>query len=134
MYFLYFLYWNIGPSCLGVWVHATVFNIIKTRFFFWIKFNTTYNISKETWFFPNRNECSQAEILLTSIAKLTISETQVKNVSLSLSHFLNTLRLEVEKERNAALHNKTLNMCKEKWGDLELIISLGNQGTKQVKI
>ena len=91
-----------------------------------IKFKITRNISKETWFFPDLNKSSQAEILLTTIAKLTIYRAQLKNTNLSFNYFANMLRFEVEKERNAAIVYDTLDKFKTKWGELESIISLSN--------
>ena len=92
-----------------------------------IKFKITQNVSKERWFFPDLNKCSQAEILLTTIAKLSIYRAQLKKTNVTFNYFANMLRFEVEKERNAAVVYGTLDKFKTKWGELESVISLSNQ-------
>lgn len=87
------------------------------------EYNTTYNISQEKWFFPSTRECSEKEILITTIGKLTIYHAQNKNTTPSIRHFLNKLKPEVEKDRYIAEINGNKEKFEEKWGNLKLITS-----------
>ena len=92
-------------------------------------FNTAYNVEKETWFFPNLDECSELEITITTIAKVTIYKAQLKNIPVSINHFLNLLKLEVEKEILAARINDNIDKFRTKWGRLESLAMSNNIST-----
>lgn len=80
---------------------------------------TIHNVTKNTWFFPNLRECTQLEIIVNTVCKATIFKAQCKNFPLSINHFMNNLRLEVEKERYSARLNGRYDSFKTKWGQLE---------------
>ena len=88
-------------------------------------YNIAYNISKEKWFFPNLNECSEVEILITTIGKVTIYHAQNKNKPLSINNFLNKLKLEVEKDLHTARINGKVERFNSKWGELKAITAKG---------
>ena len=84
-------------------------------------FNTNYTVSKKTWFFPNVKECTELEILVTTIGKVTIYKAQAKQISLSINHFFNNLRLEAEKEMHLARSKDSVEQFNAKWGPLQCI-------------
>ena len=85
------------------------------------EYNLTYNISQKEWFFPSTSECSKKEILITTIAKLTIYHAQNKDTTLSVRHFLNKLKQEVENDRYIAELRGNNDKFEEKWGSLNMV-------------
>ena len=84
-------------------------------------FHITYNITKENWFFPRLEKCTKLEIMITTIGKVTIYRAQYRNTTLSINHFLNILKLEIEKEIELARMNNKMEFFRNKWGNLESI-------------
>ena len=66
-------------------------------------------------------ECTELEILVTTIGKVTIYKAQAKQISLSINHFFNNLRLEAEKEMHLARSKDSVEQFNAKWGPLQCI-------------
>ena len=109
---LFHLFWDCS--------HAQVF-ISEIKQKLTNEFNIKFNVSKSTWFFPNLKECTDLEILVITIGKLTIYKAQNRNIPLSINHFLNSLKLEVEKELHLARITDRMENFKRKWSQLESI-------------
>ena len=85
------------------------------------KFSINYNVTKETWFFPNLKNSTQMEIMVATLGKMTIYKAQYNARQLSSRYFHNTLKLEIEKELNSAKRNNTMEAFSTKWGTLKSI-------------
>ena len=85
------------------------------------QYNISYNISKENWFFPSLRKCPEWEILVTTLGKVTIYNAQCRLIPLSIDHFLNKLKLEVEKDLYIAKRNDNIDGFKVRWGNLKSV-------------
>ena len=87
------------------------------------RFNITYNITKNAWFFPNLKECSELEIMISTVGKVTIYKAQIRNIPLSVNYFFNYIQMEIENDLYIARGNDKIDKFRRKWGRLETIIT-----------
>lgn len=82
------------------------------------KFSITIQTSKQNWFFPCLERESQREIMLITLAKLTILRSKYRDSYPNTQLYTALLRLEVTKEKGVAVRQQTLDKLKNKWGNI----------------
>lgn len=82
------------------------------------KFNVTLHLSKQKWFFPSLKNESQITIILVTLAKHTILRSKYSDCHPNTRLFVALLRLEITKERGAAVRKHTFDKFENKWGNL----------------
>ena len=82
------------------------------------KCNISTQFTAESWFFPRLSEESRINILIITIAKLTIYRCRCKESIPNISHFLSLLKIEVQKEEESARQNETREQFLLKWGNV----------------
>ena len=88
--------------------------------------NVTLHINKQKWFFPCLENESQMNIILITVAKYTILRSKYNNSLPNTRLFMAFLRLEVTKERGAAVRKNTVDDLKNKWGNILNILQEHN--------
>ena len=86
------------------------------------KFNFTINFDSESWFFPRLVEEGRIQILIKTIAKLTIFKSKYKEKQPNISFFISTLKLEAQKEEACAVRHKTKEKFLRKWEGLSKLL------------
>ena len=109
---LYHLFWE----CMEVQTF-----IARTAHILRFNFEFVSHTSKKTWFFPNLDECEDIQILINSIAKMTIYSARHNNCKPSIQQFVNTLKLEADKEFHSARLAGNITEFHGKWKQLKSI-------------
>ena len=86
--------------------------------------NTPLNLSKSRCFFPCLERCSKIEMLIITIAKLTIYKSRIASNQPDVRHFANLLRLEAEKELGSARQRNAPELFSKKWGNFVHIVDV----------
>ena len=89
------------------------------------QFSVQTEFKEIAWFFPNLKNTNKLQILLTTIAKLTIYQARNGNSQPTVKHFLNLLRIQAEKEYGVAIARNKVSEFHEKWGNAGNVLPTG---------
>ena len=112
---LHHLFWGCVETQTFI---AKITNTLSTHFEF------ECQIEEKLWFFPNKDECSELQIILNLIAKITLYSSKQHTQKPSVKQFLNNLKMEAEKEFHSARLENKLDKYKEKWKGLQALPEL----------